>query len=237
MSTYKKVNFPCLSCHANLERSILKAMHITRLPEIRASILDASFQKFTCEHCHSINQLEAPTIYTDFTNHHYIAVELPQIANISTLCLKHKKVFDQNFILGPNVAQKLGSSLKTRVVFGLRGLREKLLIWDHAYDDRLIEIGKKIILEESGFFSHEFELRILNVIRPQNYILFGLYPVPQDVLERDVEPKTVVSQPPIDTVLVSKKTLDNWHAQAPMLLQHHSWARSNWFVDARMSDI
>ena len=214
---------------------MLVGMHITRLPEIRSEILRNEFHRYSCSNCEHTNAVEKKSIYTDFERKHYVGVELPLLNNWQNKVQIHRKAFEQSFLWGPPIAQNMGHSMITRVVFGIRALREKLIIWDAGLDDRIIEIGKKIVLDEANIDTKQNTLRVIKIKNDSQDILFGLYknPTTQNVQKQN---RLTVSKP-LDTVTVFQNQITQWHRNSQYLIENHPWARNSWFVDAFVSDL
>ena len=210
---------------------MLVGMHITRLPEVREAILQESFQHFKCPSCQFINRVEKQSIYTDFEHQHYVAVELPMFDNWREKVKLHREAFDQSFSWGPPMTQQMGRSMLTRLVFGLRALREKLLIWDAGFDDRVIEIGKREILKRTKIDTNRFFLRLLAVQNPSMNLFLGLFERPKSKESALVNSRMSLPEP-VDTLTVFHQTVINWHSHSVKLIDQNPWARRAWFVDA-----
>lgn len=175
MSTWEPHVFDCPTCGEPIRAQLLKGMHITRLPEVKAAIRDGTFQVFVCEGCNTPTHVEKPTIYTDFEAGHYIGVELPDTPDWAEAKQRHRKVYDQAVLLGPPVAADLASRMRHRIVFGLRALREKVLAWDAGLDDALVEVAKLELLRASGTPVEAEELRLVAVLPPEEHLMFARY--------------------------------------------------------------
>lgn len=140
MSTFRPRTVDCPACGLPFEVHVLEGLHITRLPAQRRAILDGTFHTFRCPACEAPSVVEVPAIYTDFERQHYLAVEVE--GDWRQARKRHQRVFDESFTLGPPPAQELGRSLRCRLVYGYRALREKLLCFDHGLDDAVLEALK-----------------------------------------------------------------------------------------------
>ena len=229
MSTYEPVTFSCLQCGAEMTQNMLVGMHITRLPEVRDAILREDFQHYSCSECGFVNQVEKQSIYTDFERKQYIGVELPDTRGWSERLFSHQQAFDRAFMMGDPTAREMGGAMSTRIVFGLQALREKLLLWDAEWDDRIVEIGKRMILEASDLDLKKYFLRLLS-IHGQD-LNFGLFEHLSSNAQSDKSRILTVSEP-IDTVTVFHHQMEAWHRDAHKLLEHNPWARRQWLVDA-----
>ena len=215
---------------------MLVGMHITRLPEVREAILDERFQHVSCPNCSFINPVEKPSIYTDFERKHYIGIELPGMHNWRQKVKIHRQAFEQAFFWGPPIAQQMARSMMTRVVFGLRALREKILIWDAGFDDRIVEIGKKEILDCSGVDRQRFVLRVQSIESSQKSIRCELFEKPKSAINGDTSQSYWSLSKPIDSLTIFDKTLHKWHRNAQALIDQNPWARHAWLVDASITE-
>ncbi len=142
MSTFQSQVVPCASCGVAFQVHVLEGLHISRLPDQRRAILDERFHAFACPGCGDTTVVLTPAIYTDFDRSHYVAVEVD--GDWRDHRERHRQVFDQSFLYGPGIAEGLSRSLVCRLVFGYRALREKLLLWDGGFDDRVFEAMKAV---------------------------------------------------------------------------------------------
>ena len=235
MSTYEPVKVSCRQCGEEVFQQLLVGMHITRLPKVRSSIIQESFQHFECSSCHFVTRVEKPTIYTDFERKHYVGVELPEVDDWRARVAAHRTAFEQSFFWGPPTAQEMGRAMMTRVVFGLQALREKLLIWDAGLDDRVIELGKRHVLTESGVDPDAHLLRLSSVDPSSKALTFGLHRRAPHASVRSSGGLRSHEHRPVRTVKVFERTITRWHQQSHVWMRQHPWARAAWFVDASMA--
>jgi hypothetical protein len=144
MSTWVPTPITCEKCGYGWPAPLLRGIHVTRLPEVRAAILDRTFQVFDCPLCgHSVH-IENSTVYTDFARWHYLAVEPEEEPDRTAARHRQIEEYDGAFTWGPPPAQELGRNLRRRIVFGHPALREKLVLWDASADDRTVEAAKAL---------------------------------------------------------------------------------------------
>jgi hypothetical protein len=139
----------CPNCRADLSFDLARGVHISRVPHVRAAILDGSFHHPMCHECGTTFEVAREVVYTDFGRHHWIHVAAPgrlrmwRDAEGAALAL-----FDNVFRAGPPAAQSLAALFRTRVVFDYGELRERLVIWDACLDDALVECAKLLAIRE-----------------------------------------------------------------------------------------
>ena len=178
MSTWYPYRFSCPDCGAPNELQLLKGIHIRRLPQVRAALLAGTLTQTTCT-CGRTLRVEAPTVYTDFASGQYIAVERPWPTDVADARKRQREVFDRCFTLGPDVAQQLGGELQTRLVFGMLALREKVLAWDAALDDRILEVLKAQLISEADLDPRRVVLRLAEVLEGGHLLFTRLEPPTQ----------------------------------------------------------
>lgn len=220
MSTWEPHEVTCATCGHPFRTKLLKGMHITRLPEVKAAIRDGTFQVFPCPQCGTPTHIEKATIYTDFDAGHHIGVELPDHTDWVEAKERHRKVYDEAFLFGPPVAAELATRTLHRVVFGLRGLREKVLAWDAGLDDRMVEVTKlELLKSESRSFTEE-DLRLVAVLPPGDHLMFARY------RRGGARPEVVGHH------LVTRDRYDSLLSRRDELQSLYWWVFDDWFVDA-----
>jgi hypothetical protein len=178
VSTFYRHTLDCPACGVATEVNLAKGLHITRLPEVRAEILAGTFQVFDCPACGARAAVEARTVYTDFDRRQYVAVEPGPTADWAEARRLAVEVFDAAFTFGPPVAEELAGNMRCRLVFGMRSLREKLLIWDAGLDDRVVEALKADWLRRRGLELHAEVLRVVAVHEGGHILLARFDPAP-----------------------------------------------------------
>lgn len=172
MSTFVRRRLTCTGCRRRFAAALLEGIHISRLPEVRSSILDGSFQHFACPHCKKPHHIQNSAVYTDFERGHYIAVE-PELAWGVALQLEHhQRVFTQNLLQGPPIAQELASRFRCRLVESHAALREKLLLWDAGFDDYVVE-GLKLDAQQEKGLAPGAECWRVSAILPGDHLLLA----------------------------------------------------------------
>jgi hypothetical protein len=159
MSTFIQVQKPCPRCGAVAERSVATSINAARSPHYREAILAEQFQRFTCSPCGAPHVVDDRFLYIDFGRGHWFLL-LPLSWEPSWAELEHQptEVLDQSVTppFAPPVVTEMIPKLAVRAVFGLAALREKLLCFEHALDDGLLEVLKLELLRSahSGLSLH-----------------------------------------------------------------------------------
>ena len=151
MSLFQSAKAPCPQCGTPHEFEIVASVNADRRPDLRAAILDGSFQRERCAKCKA-EFVAPPTLtYFEVSRGWWILAEpagfdqnWKQAAEIA------RESFDKAY--GANAAgaaRAIGAALKVRVVFGWPALREKLLCSDLKLDDVELELLKMAIVRGS----------------------------------------------------------------------------------------
>ncbi len=176
MSTFTPRTVRC-PCGTLRKADLADGLHISRLPDVRAQILDGTFHNVACPACGVISVVHTKTLYTDFERFHWVAVAPPWLvgdwAAWSDVVLSE---FDHNLrVAASPLVQDLAERFVVRLVFGLDALAEKLRAWDAGLDDRVLE-GLKFRLYQSRRerFGPGFRLRLSGVSRDRWELAFTL---------------------------------------------------------------
>ena len=227
MSTWKPVNCRCPHCGSENTIPVPKGLHVTRLPEQRRAIIEGSFQRYTCTECQVEFLFEGQTIYTDFHRMEYIAVETPPAQDWRADRDRHRSIYDTNVELGPGIAKDLASGLRTRLVYGLAALREKLITWDAGIDDRILELCKAQWLQSNDLQPNACTLR-LNTVLPGGHLLMAQLQQPQ------TPPNShggYVLPVKIGNVVFRVQDIERTQARQARLLEATPWLRESWLID------
>lgn len=233
MSTFRPRTVHCPSCAAPFPVTILKGLHITRLPEVRQTILDGSFHRVACPGCNAGLRLEEPgVVYTDFERGHYVVVETVQPRrDLQTTLQSHVEVFEEGFVRAPEVARSLGRSLTHRLVFGLGALREKLRLWDAGLDDRVVEAVKLDLLGPEAGRGDEL-LRFSALLAP-GCLMFARLVRPEGRAPMLPDGSVAVPEDALTGHVTAPITLFERRAERPEgIAADYPWLLDPWLVDA-----
>jgi hypothetical protein len=106
-------------------------------PELKEKVIDGSLFLVSCRHCSFKQLVESPVLYHDQTRK-YVVWWFPKDSN-------GKQNYTEEEI---NRFIPIISGYKLRIVSTLNELREKIFIFDHELDDRVIEILKYMVWTE-----------------------------------------------------------------------------------------
>jgi hypothetical protein len=140
----------CQACGTEVPSRLAASVNADRRPDMRASILDGTFQCVDCTGCGGRLRFPLHLSYVDTSHGQWILAEAAEAASQwRELEARAREIFDQaHGPQAPAVARELGQSLIPRVVFGWAALREKLLARDLELDDVTLELLKIAIIRE-----------------------------------------------------------------------------------------
>jgi hypothetical protein len=155
----------CPACAASVEFEAVGSVNADRRPDLRAAIVDGSFQVQPCPSCGKQFRLDPVLTYIDIGNRQWILVQPAEaLAQWSALEQQARATFSQAFgDAAPRPARAIGSQLRVRVAFGWPALREKLLCADNFLDDVSLELMKCALLRglPNAPMTDDTELRLV----------------------------------------------------------------------------
>ena len=200
---------------------------MTRLPAQRQAIIDETFQRYTCSSCERDFLFEGRTVYTDFNRMEYIAVEPPQLTDWRADRERHRAIYDNNVEFGPAIAKDLASGLRTRLVYGLAALREKLVVWDAGIDDRVLELCKAHWLQSQKLSPTACTLRV-NTILPGGHVLMA------QLRESKKPPDShggYALPEKVGNIVFRVQDIERIQQRQKRLLEATPWLRESWLID------
>jgi hypothetical protein len=166
MSIFQRIQAECPSCGERVAFEAFVSINADRRPDLRAAILDGSFQRHPCPHCGVSFRVEPEFTYIDYGRGQYIgAWPVDRRADWAQWAAQTQGAFDRAFgTLATGVARELGDTLRLRVTFGWPALTEKLVAQEAGIDDTTLEVAKVAIvsrLEQAPLPGRE-ELRLVH---------------------------------------------------------------------------
>lgn len=148
MSIFHTVSLSCPHCAQAVAFEACDSVNADRRPDLRAAILDGSFQRMACPHCAKSFRAAPQLTYLDVGRGQWIAAFPPEaVDQWVELEAAATRAYDQAFGSGASVdAREIGQTLKPRVVFGWHGLTEKLVAAEAGLDDVTLELTKMALL-------------------------------------------------------------------------------------------
>jgi hypothetical protein len=170
MSLFSPASADCPVCGTTKDFNVVASVNADRRPDLRAAILDGSFQREQCDKCG--NAFLSPPImtYLDVKNGWWILVEPSDFdekwADFGQVA---RDGFDKAYgAQAAAAAREIGRDLKVRVVFGWAALREKLRCSDLKLSDVDLELLKMSIVRNvpDSPLGDDNELRLIGVRGP-----------------------------------------------------------------------
>src|SRR4051794_842720 len=148
MSMFRTMPVTCPECGTAVEFNAVFSVNADRRPDLRAAILDGSFQRQPCPRCGKTFRLDPEMAYADLGHGQWIAVfPVAKLGRWKELEEEARATFAQAYgPQAPAVARQLGARMRPRLTFGWGGLREKLVAADHHLDDVTLELVKLAIV-------------------------------------------------------------------------------------------
>ncbi|GMV41532.1 MAG: hypothetical protein AMXMBFR64_32480 [Myxococcales bacterium] len=163
MSTWATRMVRC-PCGHELSAQVADGLHVSRLPEVRARILDGTFHRAACPACGELRTIEKKLLYTDFARFHWVGV-CPQEWTASWSVLERELLAEFERVVvraAPPMIQALAPRFVVRLVFGYDQLAEKLHAWDAGLDDRAVELVKlRVLARHPGLMRPGMAVRLL----------------------------------------------------------------------------
>jgi hypothetical protein len=197
MSVFNTTPMACPACGTNVDFELVHSVNAVRRPDLRAAILDRSFQRQTCPTCGTTFRVEPQFTYLDMARKQFVAVwPAAELENWKAFEARAQASYDKAFGPGTDGAA-LAGDLQARCVFGWLGLNEKLIAAEHGIDDVDLEMAKLATLRALGEVKlgkdREFRLvgatddeLIVGWLHTSNEEIDDEYSVPRQIL-KDIE--------------------------------------------------
>lgn len=150
MSIFHPANLICPNCHTETEVQRNASVNADRRPDLRAAILDGSFQSVACGKCGTALRLPPHLTFLNLGRQQWIMAEpAGMLEQWPEAEADARATYAETFGAdAPPAAQKLAKNLQARLVFGWPALREKLIARDLGLDDVTLELLKIAIMKE-----------------------------------------------------------------------------------------
>lgn len=148
MSIFNSTNNTCPRCGETVEISWAASVNAVRRPDLRAAILDRSFQAEDCPACGLKMRLPPHLTYVDMNKGNWILVEgFDEMPHWEAHEAEAKQLFDEAFgATAPASNRELAEGVSPRLVFGWPALREKILATELGLDDATLELLKIAVI-------------------------------------------------------------------------------------------
>lgn len=178
-----KADYTCSKCGEKKEVSLIPYVNFTQNPEYYALVKDLSIFKVTCDKCGNHELIKFDMLITDEQHKYFIYL------------LNNESAYDkfkyQISYFVETVLNKDGKydfdSYKTRVVFTLNDLVEKMTVFEYGLRDDSIELIKLMIQEKQIIDTNIYDRIFFDGMEKTN-LIFALFSSKSDT----VEPKRLV---------------------------------------------
>jgi hypothetical protein len=142
MRTSRERALRCPACGAEQRVRIVVGASAGRAPEVRNDVLARRLHRAACA-CGLAIRIEAELAYLDVERRQLVLVgRADQLAAWPALEARLGAVVDRGLALGSPLLEPFVREVRSRVVLGAEALREKLVVWEAALDDGLVECIK-----------------------------------------------------------------------------------------------
>jgi hypothetical protein len=144
MSMFRIVPLPCPRCGNTVNFNAVVSVNADRRPDLRAAILDASFQRQACPQCSTEFRLDPELTYMDVGRGQWIAAfPITKLRQWQEVEARAQDIFNQAYgERASKAARDIGAGMTPRVTFGWSAVREKIAIVENALDDVTMELAK-----------------------------------------------------------------------------------------------
>src|SRR5262245_13752711 len=148
MSLFNTVSVACPSCGSPVKFNAAFSVNADRRPDLRAAIIDGSFQREACPKCNTEFRLDPEFTYVNVGRGQWIAAfpvaKLDQWKQLDdqTRAMFAKAYGDK----ASAAAREIGAGMQPRLVFGWAALREKLVAAEKGFDDVILELAKAALV-------------------------------------------------------------------------------------------
>ena len=148
MSLFVPVEAKCSKCGTQVKADLAASVNADRRPDLRAAVLDGSFQSMACPNCSTTVRFPAHLTYIDMGRGQWILVEdASRLMAWKAVENEAQDLYDRFFgRRAPPLQQSIGQEMTPRLVFGWPALREKLIVHDAGLDDITLELFKISVL-------------------------------------------------------------------------------------------
>jgi hypothetical protein len=193
MSVFNTVAIACPACGSSVSFELVHSVNAARRPDLRAAILDRSFQRQACPTCGTVFRVAPTFTYLDIGRKQFIAAwPATEVTNWKEVEARSQAAYDRAFGTGSDGAA-LAEGMQARCVFGWLGLNEKLIALEHGIADVALEMAKLATLQAMGDMKlgadREFRLvgatddeLIVGWLRTSNEEIDDEYSVPRQIL-------------------------------------------------------
>jgi hypothetical protein len=141
MSLFTVYSHTCKACGHLFTLDVVGSVNATGRPDLRAAILDETFQEYTCASCGETARMEPSFTYVDAERGQWImALPARDMTRYRTREAATADLFDRSYgSQAPAAAERVGDTMAVRLTFGWPAVREKLYLREVGLDDVVVE--------------------------------------------------------------------------------------------------
>ena len=140
----KTIPYRCPQCGKLHDYEVYEGVDVSKEPQFRAKVMDASIFDFVCPHCGAVNGVIYPFVYHDPTSRFMVMLVDSHSPEDPFTELFRQDDASEDAIRG--VIEDMKSRYRFRTVKTPNDLMEKIAIFEAGMDDRVIEVIKQGIL-------------------------------------------------------------------------------------------
>ncbi len=194
MSVFNTTQLACPACGSAVTFNLVHSVNAARRPDLRAAILDRSFQRQPCPSCATTFRVAPQFTYLDIHRKQFFAVWPPaHLAVWKEFEARSQSSYNTAFGPGSDGAA-LADGLLARCVFGWLALNEKIIAAEHGIDDVELEMAKLATLRTLGGMklSADREFRLVGATKDE-LILGWLRTSTEDIEDEYSVPRQLLS--------------------------------------------
>ncbi len=150
------IPFRCEQCGKVHQKAVYDGVDISREPQYRAKVMDASIFDFVCPSCGTVNGVIYPFLYHDPSRRFMV-----QLVDSGMKGDPFVDVFqgdDAEDTAMRQVSEDMKSRYRMRTVRTPNDLMEKIAVFEAGYDDRIVELMKAGFLSSNPDAEHLYYL-------------------------------------------------------------------------------
>lgn len=142
----------CPKCGQEAEFQMWKSINVSLDPEMKRRIIDQSAFDFECPHCGAHTKVVYPFLYHDMGTHVMMYFVSEEDVEKTYNLFKGENDRFKDLFAGMDEDKYV-----YRIVTDLNSVREKIMIFDEGYDDRVIELMKIFLQKHMQEQNPEFK--------------------------------------------------------------------------------
>lgn len=137
MAMRNKVTVQCPKCGKSFDVEQWSAINGDKNPQQKLRLLNDTLFTVTCTRCGKYNTVGYPLLYSDPKENYmiWLVFDKDEVRHVTDYFKMSKTEINEN-------GEDVDKQCRQRIVMDSHRLREKIMIFDSGYDDKIIEIAK-----------------------------------------------------------------------------------------------